>query len=254
MLVGLVLINPQYWKLCLKLWDASWNLKQRDMIYRCKIFIYSNSFFIHTAKSQILNLLLDCGSRKENLWLPPCRRPPLASLWLFNYITKSLHCSALMLTTLPWSGSFCKHAYFLHRLVFHNSVYIHGVWSRRPFKSMGIFGLDKFLIKLISEVAPNVMTSEQKRHCVLCLCHSKCGGTIKYQGNKALVRNLTWHNDGNNNRYTKRKTQKNIICPFQFPWSSVEIKALLSISGCGFVSDSSLPLAWKARLFFLPEE
>lgn len=66
---------------------------------------------------------------------------------------------------------------------------------------MGIFALDKFLIKLVSEMVQNAL--EKKRLCVTCLCNSKCDGTMKYQGNKALVRNLTWHKDSN--RYTKRK-------------------------------------------------
>lgn len=68
---------------------------------------------------------------------------------------------------------------------------------------MGIFASDKFLIKLASEMAQNAL--EQKRLCVVCLYHCKHDGTMKHQDNKALVRNLTWYNHKNSNRYTKRK-------------------------------------------------
>lgn len=83
---------------------------------------------------------------------------------------------------------------------------------------MGICALDDFLINLISEVAQKMMTLEQKRLCVMCLCHSNHDGTMQHQGNKALVGNFKWHNNRNSNRYTRENDRKKLEkCYFCLP-------------------------------------
>lgn len=65
------------------------------MIHRCKIFILI-IFFMHTAKSQILSLLLDCERRKENLCLSPCPHTSVffVALQLYHKITLLLSLNA----------------------------------------------------------------------------------------------------------------------------------------------------------------